>query len=657
MNSLINPRGGARARARAGGRAISIGAVIALLLLLIPATAGVASAHTPSATLRCVDGEPVLAVDLKYYNASYTNTVAVSTDSVAVSGSPFTFVTTFNQTWTLVPATVAHTALVVVSAGDDPTGSHGWSKTYNLQVDACQKPPPGTLKVIKVTDYQHGGTLEPGDFRLHVMHDGADVSGSPSAGSSTGTAYTLVPGTYVVREDAPPAGYAQESIVCLKQQEDAPATATGGTVTIQSGDQWVCTITNTDVPATLTVIKQVNNQHGGTLGPSDFTLHVKYDGGDVSGSPHAGSSGGTAYTLDAGTYTVSENSASGYILSNVTGDCTVDSETGSASVTLAVGDNKSCTLTNTDEPAHLTLIKRVSGSGTAEPSAWTLSATGDGGSLSGPGPQVSGDVSAGAYTLSESGPAADYTASGWSCDGGKLDGDQLTLTNGESATCTITNTYMPPPPPQQGFFYFTKTVTGNLNGWAGGTFTFTVTCNGQTTHVNLTVPANGGSLSSQVFGPFNPGVTCSVSEGALPAAGTSASWVNSPTYSPSASVTVVKDASTTVTVTNTRTVTSTPPPTFTPTSTPTATPTASATASPSPSASVLGATGTPGSTGGVEGVTSAPSLPPTNGVPGGNGSQSNDSLLLLLGALGAASMALVGVTGLRGRLLERLDRR
>ncbi len=659
MYSLSNSRGGGtRARVRALGRAVTLGAFVALLLLLIPAAAGVASAHIPSATLKCVEHQPVLAVDLEDYNASYTNTVAVSTDSVAVSGSPFTFVTKFNQTWTLVSATVAHTALVVVSAGDDPNGSHGWSKTYNLQVDACQKPaptlklvkvvagtgapdqatawtltatdpdgtpvvqgngtagptevsdgvlytlaesgpttdyipgtwqcdggrtgntirlkkgdavtctitntyvppPPGTLKVIKVTDYQHGGTLEPGDFTLHVMHDGTDVSGSPRAGSSTGTTYTLVPGTYVVSEDAPPAGYAQESTNCLKQQqEDAPAMTTGGTVTIQSGDQWLCTVTNTDVPATLIVIKQIDNQHGGTLGPSDFTLHVEYDGADVSGSPHAGSASGTTYTLDDGVYTVSEDSVSGYTLSNVSGDCAVDSQTGVASVTLAVGDKKSCTFTNTDEPAHLTLIKRVSGSGTAEPSAWTLSATGDGDSLSGPGPQVSGDVSAGTYTLSESGPQAGYTASGWSCDGGSLDGSSLSLQAGDSATCTITNSYSPPPS-GQGSFQFTKTVGGNLTGWTGGQFPFTVTCGESSTPVTLTLGANGSTVSSPVFGPYDPGTTCSVTEGSLPAAGTYASWVSSPSYSPSNSAVIASDTTVIVAVTNTRTYTPPPPP-------------------------------------------------------------------------------------------------
>ncbi len=436
-------------------------------------------------------------------------------------------------------------------------------KTAQVTVDNTLLP-PGTIIVKKVVANAYGGSTNPAQFSLYVQDSKeSNVPGSPAAGSLTGTSYTLPAGTYSVGETTPiPSGYQLGDISCGPQSDqqstvpaglDSSTPANPATVDLASGETVVCTVTNDGIPPQLTVIKHVDNSAGGTASASDFQMTVNGTNVQPSAS-FPGSETGTTVTLNVGSYSVTETHQPDYV-ETTSGDC---------SGAIALGDQK---------------------------------------------------------------------------------------------TCTITNTYMPPPPPQQGFFYFTKTVTGNLNGWAGGTFTFTVTCNGQTTHVNLTVPANGGSLSSQVFGPFNPGVTCSVSEGALPAAGTSASWVNSPTYSPSASVTVVKDTSTTVTVTNTRTVTSTPPPTFTPTSTPTATPTASATASPSPSASVLGATGTPGSTGGVEGVTSPPSLPPTNGVPGGNGSQSNDSLLLLLGALGAASMALVGVTGLRGRLLERLDRR
>ena len=45
-----------------------------------------------------------------------------------------------------------------------------------------------------------GGTKTPADFTIHVTTGGIDVSGSPKAGSGTGSSYTLLPGTYNVSE-------------------------------------------------------------------------------------------------------------------------------------------------------------------------------------------------------------------------------------------------------------------------------------------------------------------------------------------------------------------------------------------------------------------------------------------------------------------------
>lgn len=113
--------------------------------------------------------------------------------------------------------------------------------------------------------------------------------------------------------------------------------AFGHTVTTDSN-----TIT---VPTTLRVVKTVINTSGGTAVSSDFTIHVKSAGVDVSGSPQLGSvTPGTAYSLSAGTYVVSENVNPSYT-AIFSGDCN-----SSGSVTLALGDSKTCTITNTDTP-------------------------------------------------------------------------------------------------------------------------------------------------------------------------------------------------------------------------------------------------------------------------------------------------------------------
>ena len=93
--------------------------------------------------------------------------------------------------------------------------------------------------------------------------------------------------------------------------------------------------------ATLTIIKHVINDNNGTLIASNFNLHIKLNGVDVVGSPAIGSETGVVYTLEVGTYVISEDGAPGYLASY-----SGDSLTGT--ITLAVGESKTITVTNND---------------------------------------------------------------------------------------------------------------------------------------------------------------------------------------------------------------------------------------------------------------------------------------------------------------------
>jgi hypothetical protein len=66
-------------------------------------------------------------------------------------------------------------------------------------------------------------------------------------------------------------------------------------------------------------------------------------GTDVPGSPQPGSAG-TAYTLKAGSHVVAVDPVSGYS-SAVSGDCA-----GDGSITLSIGESRSCTVTANDSP-------------------------------------------------------------------------------------------------------------------------------------------------------------------------------------------------------------------------------------------------------------------------------------------------------------------
>src|SRR5205823_8410730 len=111
----------------------------------------------------------------------------------------------------------------------------------------------------------------------------------------------------------------------------------------------------------------VVNNFGGTATAADFTMSVT--GNSPTPASFAGhESPGTVVSLAAGSYSVAETGPSGYSSSFST-DCT-----GS----IAVGQTKTCTITNSDVQPRLTVIKHVVNSfgGTATAADFTMTVTG-----------------------------------------------------------------------------------------------------------------------------------------------------------------------------------------------------------------------------------------------------------------------------------------
>jgi len=284
-----------------------------------------------------------------------------------------------------------------------------------------------TLIVKKHVVNDNGGTRTAADFMISVIGSSASPSSFP--GDESGTTVTLNAGTFSVDEVQLP-GYAKSF-----SGDCSGAIAAGETKT--------CTITNDDVAPSLTLVKTVTNDNGGTASATDWTLSA------TGPTPISGAGGATSdATFAAGEYTLSESTGpAGYTAS--AWSCVGGTQNGSK-ITVANGESATCTITNDDRAPKLTLDKAVvnDNGGTAPASAWTLTATGTGGSstnLSGAGAAGSTDVVSAAgfkadtYTLAETGGPSGYTASAWSCVGGLQNGNQITLANGEEATCTITN--------------------------------------------------------------------------------------------------------------------------------------------------------------------------------------------------------------------------
>ncbi len=289
---------------------------------------------------------------------------------------------------------------------------------------------PAQLKVVKHVVNDNGGTATAADWSLHVKSGAGEVGGSPQAGDEAGDTYALTDGqSYSVSETSGPSGYAGTF------SGDCDA---NGAVTVAAGSLKTCTITNDDVAPTVKVRKVVVNDDGGTALPADWQLHLKSGGDDVTGSPRSGTTAGDTYTVSHGAYSVSESDGPSGYAATFSGDC--DAE-GAISVT--VGQDKTCTITNDDVAPTVKLRKVVinDDGGTALPGDWQLHLKSGGDDVTGSpkSGKTAGDtytVSQGAYSVGETGGPSGYAATfSGDCN---ADG-AISVTVGQDKTCTITN--------------------------------------------------------------------------------------------------------------------------------------------------------------------------------------------------------------------------
>jgi len=173
--------------------------------------------------------------------------------------------------------------------------------------------------------------------------------------------------------------------------------------------------------ATLTVNKVLITDNGGNEVISNFQL-------SVVGSGVTNVTSGVATQFVSGNYIVTESGISGYQAS-FSGDCNAAGQ-----ITLAPGDNKTCTITNNDIAPNITLIKQVA-NGPAVPIQFTMRIDGN------VVPQnTSVPVSANSvHTISEDAfPNYSFTnVTGAGCPA-TIPGN-VTLNEGQAITCTITN--------------------------------------------------------------------------------------------------------------------------------------------------------------------------------------------------------------------------
>jgi hypothetical protein len=302
----------------------------------------------------------------------------------------------------------------------------------------------GSLTVNKVVENNYGGTTLPVvSFPLFI--NGNSVT--------SGQSNNLTAGEYTVTETQQP-NYTLKGFTGDCNQN--------GIVNLGANQNKSCTITNTAIQPKIKVIKTVVDQYGGGKVASDFTMNVS--GTDVSTTAgqagtstensvqFAGNASGTYAYLDAGSYTVTETELPGYSAS-YSEDC---------SGTIALGQEKICTITNTAQAPGLTVIKKVinNNGGTATADSFTLTAanqsytgnpttpTSDGTKTD---PYVVQGIQAGQVTISETAKDG-YALTNIVCKEGEKTvasnsnqtSLQLNLALGQNVVCTLTNNDIAP---------------------------------------------------------------------------------------------------------------------------------------------------------------------------------------------------------------------
>ncbi|KAF1718826.1 hypothetical protein CSC76_18545, partial [Pseudoxanthomonas mexicana] len=329
---------------------------------------------------------------------------------------------------------VQNTATVALPPGSPVVDSNAANNTSSVTVGVLALP---RLTLVKQVVNDNGGTAAATAWTLVATGPSTTISGTTGAAAVTSAAVPA--GTYALSETGGPAAYTASTWSCVK---NGGAAVSANSISLVGNDVATCTITNNDQAATLTLVKTVVNDNGGTATVTSFPLTAT---GPTTITGVSGTATVTNRSVNAGVYTLSEVTAAGYTAG--AWSCTAGTLSGSQ-LTLANGQNATCTITNNDQPATLTLIKQVdnTGGGTAVASDWTLTAAGPT-VASGPGGTGPVSVSAGVYTLSESAGPAGYAAGDWQCvnDGIASVGSQITVANGGQVTCAIINTFQPAP--------------------------------------------------------------------------------------------------------------------------------------------------------------------------------------------------------------------
>lgn len=301
------------------------------------------------------------------------------------------------------------------STSGDCSGTIGNGETKTCTITNDDVAP--TLTLVKHVTNNSGGNAAVADFPLFI-------DGNPA---TSGVAYPVTANAVHTATENNLSGYTPSSW--------SGDCAAGGTITLLPGENKTCHITNDDVTASITLIKNVINDDGGNAGVNDFGLTIGA----------TGVTSGQTLTVQANTsYALNEAGLAGYNFVSMTGDAKCPQALG-GSVSLNEGEDITCTITNDDQAGNITIVKNtIGGDGSfnfavSGPTPMTPGVTTTGGSGSS-GPT---SANAGNYDITETVPTGwDFTSA--ACDKDYAAGTngviQVSVILGQTTTCIFTNT-------------------------------------------------------------------------------------------------------------------------------------------------------------------------------------------------------------------------
>ena len=131
--------------------------------------------------------------------------------------------------------------------------------------DCIAEPAGGFLSVVKVADPDDST-----EFPFTINNGTEDLFTPTIIGSGASTRYSVLAGTYSVSE-AVPDGWQLDNAVC----DDGTSTWVGTTVsaiTVNPSDDVTCTFSDSKQTGSLTLVKEVVNDNGGSATVADFEL-------------------------------------------------------------------------------------------------------------------------------------------------------------------------------------------------------------------------------------------------------------------------------------------------------------------------------------------------------------------------------------------------